>query len=109
MATATTTTTIHSCDNGNKYDISYQGTTTTHLVFQKGDPKQVGKNGLYTEDLLAILIDRLTKQDKQKPSCHNAVTLGHLKAALASQNLRMATESTPITDEVTNGTESVAI
>lgn len=59
------------------------------LEFQRGPIKEVGTNGITHEVLLAVLIDRLEGfQAGPYANVHNAVALGHVRAAFDALEAR---------------------
>ncbi len=74
--------------NGHLYDI--KGISAVHetLRFQQGPVKEFGVNGITSEAVLAILIDRLLILDGQFPCDENKVALQHLSLALTALETR---------------------
>lgn len=59
------------------------------ITFQKGPVQEVGVNGCFDEDLLAIIADRLEcLQNGKFPCLHNAEALAGVHAALLHLNER---------------------
>ncbi len=54
------------------------------ILFQKGDPVEVGTNGLTEEALLAVLVDRYRSRNIAEPHVHNEVVLKHLTLAMTA-------------------------
>jgi len=70
-----------------------------HVNFQKGPVKEVGLNGCFQEDLIAICIDRLRSFQAGEFACReNALALTKLEEALHWLNHRTA-------DRVARGVE----
>lgn len=61
------------------------------FVFQHGNRKEVGNNGLTMESLISICIDRLSSFQRSDYWCEeNDCAIGHLEQALAALNRRTA-------------------
>lgn len=78
---------VECTDEGHYYDV-IAGRTIYHLKFQKGAEKEVGLNGVTSEALIAILINR-TKTLNTKFSCkQNGEAIESLEKALESLQAR---------------------
>lgn len=82
---------------GHEYRI-VSGPLTQNLSFQLGPVKEEGVNGMTTEALLHVLIDRTKVLDAKHPSLLNVAAIRHMKAALSSLEQRTA-------DRITRGVE----
>lgn len=60
----------------------YRLMSPRRIDFQAGDPKDVGRNGITEEAVLAILIDRLRCKQESGASRQNEKALTHLEEAL---------------------------
>lgn len=69
--------------SGHRYQIT-AGKSTTYIDFQKGPVKEAGVNGLTSESLLAVLIDRTKVLDSRFPCEENALAIAYMEAALAA-------------------------
>lgn len=73
-------------DAGNmshKYDVTLDGSELITIPFQHGPIKEVGRNGLTNEVLIAIVIDRLDGAQEGPFRCReNACAKTHLEEAL---------------------------
>lgn len=74
-------------DEGDAYTLTY-GTEVRSLVFQKGFAPTVGVNGIYSEQILAMLIHRYEALDREMPHPANLSTIKCLKEALNYQQSR---------------------
>lgn len=64
------------------------GEHTFYLHFQKGNPSQVGMNGLTNEAMLKILQYRITKQNSILACSENEEVLSCIEKALAALDAR---------------------
>ena len=65
------------------YEVSLDGKPLTAIAFQHGPIKEVGRNGLTNEVLLAIVMDRLIGAQEGPFRCReNACALTHIEEAL---------------------------
>ncbi|MGB3067054.1 MAG: hypothetical protein WBC18_00830 [Ottowia sp.] len=72
------------------YVIEVPGSPDTTIIFQNGNPNQVGPRGITMEVLLAVLADRLRGfQNGAFPCQENANALSHVEAALAALKSRV--------------------
>lgn len=88
--------------NGSLYYIQ-SGLKFNTLEFQRGNP-QLGINGMFNEQLLAVLIHRIGVLDSKMPCAENTAVLEHLNEALSllecrDRQMRMA----PITTDPMSG------
>lgn len=74
---------------GHFYQTQIQG-STHHLWFQYGPIPLVGVNGLTSESLLIVLIDRTKKLDSLFPCDENKQAIAHMEKALKAFNDRTA-------------------
>ena len=66
-----------------EYRVSLDGAPLTTISFQHGPVKEVGRNGLTNEVLLAIVMDRLAGAQEGPFRCReNACALTHIEEAL---------------------------
>jgi hypothetical protein len=75
---------------GHVYDITNGLDVAIRLKFQQGPVKEVGTNGITSEALLAILIDRTQFLQDQVPCQENEAALRHMCDALANFEARTA-------------------
>jgi hypothetical protein len=61
-----------------------------HLQFQNGFQGGDGANGIHNEELLVVLIDRISLLDEKLPCEENKLALDSLKVALEILNKRSA-------------------
>lgn len=80
---------VKSVEEGHVYDVILHPTEdqvglpqTVIIQFQNGTTKEVGRNGLTNEVLLAILIDRTTVLNGRFHSEYNDKAIEHMKEAL---------------------------
>ena len=74
-----------------RYSIGDSGGNQTYINFQKGPIKEVGPNGIFIEDLMAIAIHRLECFQEGDFACEeNANALDHLRKSLQILNDRTA-------------------
>jgi len=67
---------------------SESGGFITTIEFQNGNPASVGINGFTNEHMLAILIDRVKRQDAKCPSEYNKSAIASMQAALQAFEAR---------------------
>lgn len=82
---------------GHEYRI-VSGPLTQNLSFQLGPVKEEGVNGLTTEALLHVLIDRTQVMNEKHSSPWNQNAIFHMQRALSSLEQRTA-------DRITRGVE----
>jgi hypothetical protein len=73
---------------GHIYDITNHRDVSQRLSFQRGPVKEVGVNGITSEALLHILVDRTAYLQTQYPCIENESALRHLHDALAQFETR---------------------
>jgi len=61
----------------------------TKIKFQQGPVKECGENGIYNEDLICIVLERLIRFQESNFACpENEEAIKHLKLALSALNAR---------------------
>lgn len=78
--------------------------TDKTLTFQRGNPLMQGVNGLTTEAVIAVLIDRLEVLNEEQPHTQNEEAIKGLRAAKAALELR----EKELRKEVKNGEANVS-
>ena len=75
---------------GHHYSVYHQrlDQKLLEIDFQEGPVGEVGVNGVTSEALLAIIIDRTEKLNQQFPCQENVQALSHLRDTLANFNSR---------------------
>lgn len=76
--------------SGHLYSLHYGPSTSQTLQFQRGPVKDVGVNGITSEMLLAVLIDRTKHLDGQFPCEENKVALEGIEQAAVAFAKRTA-------------------
>lgn len=75
---------------GHVYHIGHEMSPSidTHIQFQHGPIKEAGVNGITSEALLVVLLDRTLTLDERFPCAENKLAIEHLRQALQAFNDR---------------------
>ena len=81
--------TVYAGKNGRNYLVKGLNGFETEVLFQNGDAKTIGINGLTNEALLAMVKDRLIKLDDFLPCVENNTAINAIEMALLALDARM--------------------